>query len=69
VKQRPEKGTVATEPLPWWNYAVDLVQEDVRENIKRWNWDWIKSRIASRTVYIDIYKKVVKEETVTFKVR
>lgn len=61
-KKSPAKGTALTEPMPWWNYALEMVQEDVRENIKRWNWSWIKSRLDARTVYLDLYKQDLKGE-------
>jgi len=61
VSKRPRE-IVPVSPQSWWLYAFSMTQDDVRNRQNHWNWDWMRIRLQARRTYLELYKKVVKQE-------
>lgn len=53
------------DPRAWFRFAGEAVLSKIHNRNKRWSWDYIKSRRDDRIVYIDLFKKRKRDETLS----
>jgi hypothetical protein len=45
-------------------FVIEAVRFDTIEQMKKWNWDWVKQHEANKKSYIELYKLVIAGTTV-----
>ena len=61
-KKRQPKETPKENPRAWIRFAGQAVLDRIQERNRQWTWDYMKERKEKRNTYIDLFKKVKKEE-------
>jgi len=61
-KKLQPKETPKENPRAWIRFAGQAVLDRIHERERQWTWEYMRERKEKRNAYIDLFKKIKKEE-------